>query len=906
MADQSKGAEVQEVAAAVQAQLGRLHAATAAIQNQLVDLDARLPQADPGETKSIHQAMRYLQEARGHALSGIYYKQETGQPSHEQWNAARLQNIARLVASAGGHVLLRSPLAAFAEQPEVVDSRVSQPESSLDRAASTAASLGRDSSPSPSAPVPQITSPSVAATSHDPSPPPASSGGGSGSGIVPPVATASPPPPDDNRRSWIENYRASRAANVGIFGSAVQATKQRARQWAQPIAEQQTPLQSALDNAQQIDRWNVAPGQHVLQAAAGRALEQDQSARQQAADEAQRIMDRTPDAPKVSDQARQQIAASKDPAAEWYARSRLGYRPGDPQARDPAKRRDQSDRAAQWEDVLPGYDPKAPSQEHQSAIEAWRQTREQMDSPDFRPADDRQRELHAAYQRTKQRGRAPGAADLAMWNQRLDAGAPATAEEWASQFPQAEAIDRRRSTGDRGDSQDATRTYGGIAGLEYARYAASRLGQAAAQGSRPLVGDAVSAVASDAMGMASQVGTGVTGIAAGAATGNPAMVAKGMADVAEVLVGFPAKLEDWADALVESKDSIKMFSADLANASAMAELRTMQRGFRSAQATGAATAGLSAASQGLKDELQPIKDTAHNWLARDLTKGLQHLTELVRMGRELLQYYGILDSEDEMAGKQTPFQELIAGLSAGGFKTADGREVDLQNGYNKFGTPGMGGVTPGSKPGGDVVGQQTDGPGVQGRTKGQPATLADMERSWVGQDFREQEQHDQAMAKLDQEAEAAQASGDTNRREEIDKQRNAIRENFNRHKVTREAARNKARTRMAGAAATDGQAAAKKQQDIQGRDRGQLPDSPAPRLPIIGKQPRDPLPTVHGMPKGEAEDGPSKTVAGAMALGGFVTPASGVAGVAYTLWAMLRDSKDKVDAPPPSQRTPNF
>ena len=688
--------------------------------------------------------------------------------------------------------------------------------------------------------------------------------------------------------------------------SAYQATKQVARQWAQPIAEQQTPLQSALDNAQQIDRWNVAPGQHVLQAAAGRALEQDQSARQQAADEAQRIMDRTPDAPKVSDQARQQIAASKDPAAEWYARSRLGYRPGDPQARDPAKRRDQSDRAAQWEDVLPGYDPKAPSQEHQSAIEAWRQTREQMDSPDFRPADDRQRELHAAYQRTKQRGRAPGAADLAMWNQRLDAGAPATAEEWASQFPQAEAIDRRRSTGDRGDSQDATRTYGGIAGLEYARYAASRLGQAAAQGSRPLVGDAVSAVASDAMGMASQVGTGVTGIAAGAATGNPAMVAKGMADVAEVLVGFPAKLEDWADALVESKDSIKMFSADLANASAMAELRTMQRGFRSAQATGAATAGLSAAIQGLKDELQPIKDTAHNWLARDLTKGLQHLTELVRMGRELLQYYGILDSEDEMAGKQTPFQELIAGLSAGGFKTADGREVDLQNGYNKFGTPGMGGVTPGSKPGGDVVGQQTDGPGVQGRTKGQPATLADMERSWVGQDFREQEQHDQAMAKLDQEAEAAQASGDTNRREEIDKQRNAIRENFNRHKVTREAARNKARTRMAGAAATDGQAAAKKQQDIQGRDRGQLPDSPAPRLPIIGKQPRDPLPTVHGMPKGEAEDGPSKTVAGAMALGGFVTPASGVAGVAYTLWAMLRDSKDKVDAPPPSQRTPNF
>ena len=384
--------------------------------------------------------------------------------------------------------------------------------------------------------------------------------------------------------------------------SAYQATKQVARQWAQPRA-----VPSPVQTAQQIDRWNAAPGQHVLQTAAIQTLAQDQAIRQQSADEVQRILDRTPDAPRVSDEVRQQLAAAQDPSAEWYARSRLGYRPGDPQARDPARRRDQSDQAARWEDVLPGYDAANPSQEHQDEINRLRLQRAQFDAPGFFPADAQEEQLYRTYQRQKAAGRTAGAADLAMWRQRISAGAPPTAAEWADQFPEAQLV----SPGPNGSGQ-ASSTDRAMRGFAYqqafetlasfgAQSAAGQAGYWADKGTAAVLSDA----AGTAVGAIGKIGQGA---AAGSAFGPVGTAIGAAAGAAAAVSELPTKIMEWSEALVESKRDLSLWSGQLQEFFAEKEIRGWKRDILSAESTGSQTAALGRKLEDLKDELRPIKD----------------------------------------------------------------------------------------------------------------------------------------------------------------------------------------------------------------------------------------------------------------------------------------------------------
>jgi hypothetical protein len=285
------------------------------------------------------------------------------------------------------------------------------------------------------------------------------------------------------------------------------------------------------------------------------------------------------------------------------------------------------------------------------------------------------------------------AADAYVVQQRQEHGADA---QVVPPPRKASAVERMLGIKDDDEDKDGLRTAKLVGAGEYGEHAIRQYASAGSEGARPFVGDAPAAIAGSAgQTMAGMVG-GAGTVAAGAATGNPLLIAKGMADLGAEVVKLPGMLIEWGDALISSADNIKQFSSVLANAFAVAELRTMQRQFGSAQHTADASANLIDAREDFSDSVQPLKDLGTNVLSQDIANGIRKLTEITDMMRQWGQAIGLFKSDEDLAKEQTPFQETIAGIKAGGFSAQNEKgewvQHDLQG---QFGGQGMGGLPAG-------------------------------------------------------------------------------------------------------------------------------------------------------------------------------------------------------------------
>ena len=753
------------------------------------------------------------------------------------------------------------------------------------------------------------------------------------------------------QQSWRQHYRDQRQSRAGVLGSAYAATKAVVRQWAQPRARdpEHDPLASAEQNARQVDRWNVRPGQHVLQAKASEAL-QDASLRQQVADEVRRIQDRTPDAPQVSEQTRQQLTSAADPASEWYATSRLGYRPGDSRSHDPKRRKDQSDLEARWEDVLPGYDPKAPTQEHQQQIARAQATRDRLADDAFLPTTDRERDLQSAYRATRKRGRAPTAADVALWGQRIDAGAPPVVAEWAEeqerqrpwgdrmwdragdalrQSPVAgrlmQQFDRMQETfGDMGPTMAeqhpwlakklfgqrgtvggedkpiggllgqvsgsaGTKLAGGIALTEGIQFAGRRAAAAAAEGAAPFVGDTNAGIAGEAGQSMANVAGGVAAIA----TGGPLGVAYGAVEIGKEVVKLPGLLNKWAESLLDSAEKIKEFNAVLANTFARAEYRTLQRQFRSGQVIAGSISNLSETYQNFQDTVQPLKDAGTNWMAGEINQALRTLTVIADLLRGFSQFLGLTKSDEELKG-MTPFQDTVRGLQAGGYVDEAGNVVNLQGNMR---VPGMAGLPRGFGAGADPAGRAADPltRAAQMSDEEWTAHWNDRTAGWEREDQSRYAGRDKIRADIAARQEEATNTGDREAGEKADrdlKERQAAWERQDKETRRRRAAEredaNRARNHMRQGML-----------DPQGR----MPN-PQPGMPRLQQPGRRTVPHVRGQTVDDQGPPDWTDVAQYIASYSFPMVPGARRMINRAFDAGRRMLSDDHDTPPPAQRAP--
>lgn len=169
-------------------------------------------------------------------------------------------------------------------------------------------------------------------------------------------------------------------------------------------------------------------------------------------------------------------------------------------------------------------------------------------------------------------------------------------------------------------------------------------------------GQPVSQMASDAMSMG---GTVVGGAAAGAQLGS---VVPGVGTAVGAGVGaavgasaaiatLPQKIVEWGEALVDSRKHLSLWSGQLQGFDLEKQWRQWQRDIKSAESTGASTAGLGRALQDLQDEWRPIRDEVYKaatiivqgsarviqfgaklWEhTESLPKGLKELAEIIKI-----------------------------------------------------------------------------------------------------------------------------------------------------------------------------------------------------------------------------------------------------------------------------------
>jgi hypothetical protein len=715
-----------------------------------------------------------------------------------------------------------------------------------------------------------------------PSPPTTAAPGASGFGTPPtrPPTTASPaapsPEPDPSR---------------GLFSKIASAITG-AIQSVVPGRQNAADQVQAADRAAQQAGGTTAP-QHPLVQAAGKKLAADQDLARQNQEQFT--------AAQTSDEGLPPTLQSPE---AYYAAAKLGYRPGDRRATSAAGRRDRSDDPGlQWRDL--GDVDQESRHEAASRLQDTRElVRENAEIPPEKEA------LAQALRRNENLT----AADAYVIQQRQAHGTdPEAAQKRKASFAE-------RFVGIKDDDEDGLRTAKMVGAVEYGEHAIRQYSAAAAQGAAPFVGEAPAAIAGSAGQAAAGLAGGAGTMVAGAATGNPLLVAKGMADLGAEVVKLPGMLVDWSDALIASADNIKQFSSVLANAFAVAELRTMRRDFESAQRTGDASANLIDARQDLADTLQPVKDQVTNTLSKDIANGLLDLNDIVSILRDLAQWAGVMTSDEELKAelerKGTPFQETIRGIEAGGFAAQDKEgkwvQTDLQGGFSGA---GMGNApSAGHRPGTGVAG----GAGVSGSRPWQrdPGAvdpnapqggaakpsgpnrggIADLEKS-------RKEMRDRLEAQLDREYSLLAGRGATGpaaTQDELDEQR---------AKAAKQIADFDANTgRMVqrqvdnARAAGQGQAPGRAPQRAPNAPQlpGDAPDSPFPGMPGPMRDRRgQKIPKVHAQPEEPAR--------GYSGMAGALLGASsgGTASAAYLLWKLAR-GEIQTDTAPPAQEAKNL
>ncbi len=78
------------------------------------------------------------------------------------------------------------------------------------------------------------------------------------------------------------------------------------------------------------------------------------------------------------------------------------------------------------------------------------------------------------------------------------------------------------------------------------------------------------------------------------------------------IVKMPTLIEDWGDALLDSKRGLAEFSGTLAQIYAQADVREIRRGMETGHAISSSTASLADARQDLKDSLAPLQNAVTN------------------------------------------------------------------------------------------------------------------------------------------------------------------------------------------------------------------------------------------------------------------------------------------------------
>jgi hypothetical protein len=245
-----------------------------------------------------------------------------------------------------------------------------------------------------------------------------------------------------------------------------------------------------------------------------------------------------------------------------------------------------------------------------------------------------------------------------------------------------------------------------------AYYGAKRAAQGMGEAASPFIGEAEGAVVGSAASSVAGAAVGAGTLAAGVATANPLMMAQGAGMLGKEAINLPGKLLEWTEALLKSKEAIGQFNQAIASAQATAELRGVQRAFQSGQRTGGAYSNLSDAYQDFQDTVQPVKDAAFNLIARDLANGVRVLSVIATAVDGIMRLMPGAESKEEeekrLLQEAMPFQETVAGIKAGGFRTRDetGKitDTDLVGGHSGAGMGGLpagwGREPPGGRAGG--------------------------------------------------------------------------------------------------------------------------------------------------------------------------------------------------------------
>lgn len=110
----------------------------------------------------------------------------------------------------------------------------------------------------------------------------------------------------------------------------------------------------------------------------------------------------------------------------------------------------------------------------------------------------------------------------------------------------------------------------------------------------------------------------------------------GLGAASTEIAKLPLRITDWSKELLDSQRTISRFSGVMAQADAMADVKTLQRNIRSAHATGGSTADLSQNYQNLMDQIQPARDVATNVIAGGLSEGIKILSDLVSCAKGIL------------------------------------------------------------------------------------------------------------------------------------------------------------------------------------------------------------------------------------------------------------------------------
>lgn len=104
----------------------------------------------------------------------------------------------------------------------------------------------------------------------------------------------------------------------------------------------------------------------------------------------------------------------------------------------------------------------------------------------------------------------------------------------------------------------------------------------------------------------------VSGVAGQAAEAVSSLARADFKSLALQIVKMPTLIEDWGDALLDSKRGLAEFSGTLAQIYAQADVREIRRGMETGHAIGASVGGLADARQDLKDSLAPMQNAVTN------------------------------------------------------------------------------------------------------------------------------------------------------------------------------------------------------------------------------------------------------------------------------------------------------